>query len=147
MAKRSLIFYLTCAFVIFICHAQRTDFGHHNKDVEILFNKMEIYTNETFDIRKELEAQSAINEDASQNLKKLSSRQIKFEIENQALNQTLLEIQNDIENIKTQLTKLQVKSLANTTRTTTTTSTPMPQPTTVAGPTTTAPFLHSCDEG
>ena len=110
---------MTCAFVIFSCHAQGTDLGHHNKDVEIVYNKIERCTNENINIKKELEAQNAINEDASQNLEKLSSRQNKIEIENQALNQTMLEIQNDIENIKTQLTKLQAKPLSSTTTTTT----------------------------
>ena len=77
--------------------------------------------------------------------------ELKNKLETENLKHALFEIQNDNENIKTELKKLQA-TCACTSATTapqpTTTTLPSTRTiTTTTKPATTTPFLHSCDEG
>ena len=140
MSTNGLILFVALAFIYNMCQAQKTDFGRLSKNVEILVSATERCTNETADIRKDLGAQNVINEDFGQILEKLSARLNKLEAENQALNQTMIKMQND--NEKTEMPKLQATC---TCKLTTTSSTPIQtttikqcttEPTATASPTT-----------
>ena len=173
MAKSSMVLFVACAFIFHICQAQKTDPRRLNLNLEIVFSKTENGTNINTDIRRELEAQRAINEDVSQTLEKLSAWQDKFELENQALNHKLesanqaldqkvllesaikalnramIEIQNDNENMRTELNKLQAACVCTSTTTSpTSSSTTAEPPVTTSIPTPTPPpFRPPCDEG
>ena len=146
-----------------MCQAQINDFERLSKNVEIIARRTERCTNETADIRKELGTLSVINDDFGQILEKLSARLNKLETDNQALNQTMLELQNDNEHMKAKLNKLQATctcTLSATSSTTTKPTTTKPQTTEqkTTEPTTTEPtstttagplYLNQghCDEG
>ena len=135
MTNSSMILLVACTFIFGMCQAQRTNFRRLNENVEISLSKTEGYVNTSTGIKRDLEAKSVVIEDLSQLLEKLSAKQDKLEIANQALNQAMLEIQNDNENMRTELKKLQATcTCESTTRQTT------------IEPTTT-PFLQSCEEG
>ena len=157
MSTNGLILFVALAFITKLCQAQRTDFERLSKSVEILVSTTERCTNETTDIRKELGALSVINDKLSQILEKLSERLNKLEIENQALNQTMIKMQNDNEHKKTEIPKFQATCTLTTTSSTTTTAMPTTEPITTE-PTSTEPmpataegplFPHQdlCDEG
>ena len=163
MLTISMILFVVFAFITKLCQAQRTDFERLSKTVEILVSTTERCTNETADIRKELGALRVINEDFGQILEKLSARLNKLETENQALNQTMIKMQND--NEKTEITKFQATCTCTLTTTSstpiqaTTTEQSTTEPTTTASPTTeptkTEPMTATtekthqdlCDEG
>ena len=174
MSTNGLILFVALAFITHMCRAQGNGFELLSKNVEILARRTETCTNETADIRKELGAQKVINEDFGQILEKLSARLNKLETENQALNQTMLELQNDNEHIKAKLNKLQATctctistassiTTVQTTPTEPTTTEPTTIEPTTTEPTTTEPttteptstrtagplYLHQghCDEG
>ena len=163
MSTNGLILFVALAFITNMCQAQGTGFELLSKNVEIIARRTERCTNETVDIRKELGAQNVINEDFGQILEKLSARLNKLETDNQALNQTMLELQNDNEHIKAKLNKLQATctcTLSTTSSTTTEPTTTKPPPTepkttetTTTEPTSTTTagplYLNQghCDEG
>ena len=141
MSTISLILFVTFVFITNMCQAQKTDFEHLSKNVEILVSTTERCTNETADIRKELGALRVINEDFDQILEKLSERLNRLENENQALNQTVIKMQNE----KTEIPKLQATCTCTLTTTsstpiqTTTTEKSTIEPTTTAASPTTEP--------
>ena len=105
---------------------------------------------------KEREHMRTVLDDLRTNQNKLDdlrTNQNRLESENQALSQTILEIQNDYENMKTENQDLSQNILEMQTKLTKLqaicTTTPSSTPTTITTPTTTTstPFLHSCDEG
>ena len=140
MSRNGLILLLALAFITNMCQAQGTGFELLSKNVEIIARRTERCTNETVDIRKELGAQNVINEDFGQILEKLSARLNKLETDNQALNQTMLELQNDNEHMKAKLIKLQATCTCtlSSTSSTTTVQTTKTEPTTTE-PTATEP--------
>ena len=127
-----------------MCQAQKTDFERLIKNVEILASTTERCTNETTDIMKELGTLSVINDKFSQVLETLSARLNKLEAQNQALNQTMIKMQND--NEKTEITKLQATCTCTLTTTsstpiqTTTTEQSTTEPTTTTASPTTEPI-------